>query len=200
MKQGKSKRLALGLGIVCIAILLSRLFSGTLDSLDQGVTSMKYRVRGESRIDSSIVILYLSGDDIASLGGIPLKRSYYALILDVLRDLGAKAVGVDVAFTEADQEHAEYDEILSTVVRGSGNVVLGGYFRALSAADSGATRLPHDFKYQAEQTAPFPSGAGLELPFGQLLGSATPETTSGTHPICRRPWGPGCPVATCPPK
>lgn len=172
MEQGKSKRLYLGIALVALAILLTRLFSGPLDAVEQAVTATRYHLRGESRIDSSIVILYLSGDDIASLGGIPLKRSYYALILDVLRELGARAVGVDVAFTEPDPEHPEYDEILSTVVRKSGNVVLGGYFRSLKGTDSGAVRLPADFMYHADRNISFPSGSALELPFGELLGSA----------------------------
>ncbi|HEY6191668.1 MAG TPA: sigma 54-interacting transcriptional regulator [Bacteroidota bacterium] len=178
MEQGKSKRFYLGIGLIVLALLLSRVLSGPFDALEESFTATKYHLRGESKIDSSIVILYLSGDDIASLGGIPLKRSYYALILDVLHDLGAKAVGVDVAFTEPDPEHPEYDEILSAVVRKSGNVVLGGYFRSLNAPDtgshgaSGISAIPSSIAYPPGREEPFPSGRGLELPFPELLKSS----------------------------
>ncbi len=175
MIRSNPKRLLLGFGVLAAAILLTHLLSGTFGELERSVTSAKYHVRGESQLDSSIVILYLSGDDIASLGGIPLKRSYYALILDVLHQLGAKAVGVDVAFTEPDLEHPEYDEILASVVQKSGNVVVGGYFRTLHAGDSkesDSSGLPAGFTYRSNLPMPFPRGGRLERPFPQLLNSA----------------------------
>ena len=175
MKQLNPKRLFLGFGVLAAAILLTHLLSGPIGALEQGMTSVKYHLRGESQIDSSVVILYLSGDDIASLGGIPLKRSFYALILDVLHQLGAKAVGVDVAFTEPDLEHPEYDEILSSVVRKSGNVVLGGYFRSLVPAGStgeDSSRLPGEMTYSPGRPVSFPRGGRLERPFPKLLEGA----------------------------
>jgi len=172
MEQAKSKPLYLGLGLICFALLLTLIFSGTFDAIEQGVTSAEYRLRGESTIDSSIVVLYLSGDDIASLGGIPVKRSYYALIFDVLRNLGARAVGIDIAFTEPDMEHPEYDDILSTVVGKSGNVVLSCYFRSLKEGGTTAGPVPLLFTYPVFPGAPFPVASRPDLPFSQLLNSA----------------------------
>src|SRR2546426_5288931 len=172
MEQGKSKPLYLGLGIIFFALLLTLIFSGTFDAIEQGVTSAEYHLRGESTIDSSIVILYLSGDDIASLGGIPVKRSYYALIFDVLRSLGARAVGIDIAFTEPDMEHPEYDEILSTVVGKSGNVVLSCYFRSLKEGGTTAGPVPPGLTYPTFPGAPFPEASRPDLPLSQLLNNA----------------------------
>jgi DNA-binding NtrC family response regulator len=91
-------------------------------------------------VDSSIVVLYFSGDDLSDLGGLPLKRNYYALVVEVLRELGASNVGIDIALTEPDREHQEYDRVLASTVRTAGNVVFGGYFR--SVVDSSTVSGP----------------------------------------------------------
>src|SRR5258708_9908139 len=126
-----SKYLLLGLGATIVSLCLSWLLSDRFDEIERGVTAAKYRLRGESKVDSSIVILYLSGDDITSLGGLPIKRNYYALIINVLHELHARFIGVDLAFSEHDREHPEYDELLARVIRESGNVVLSGYFHTI---------------------------------------------------------------------
>src|SRR5213593_31934 len=95
----------IGLGIAVAAFLLAIPLSGTFDALERDVLSLKYRSRGETPFDSSIVILYFDNDAIASLGGFPLKRHYYALAIDALHDLGASVIGVDVEFSQPDKEH-----------------------------------------------------------------------------------------------
>src|SRR6266404_8654429 len=100
-----SKYFLLGLAAMLGSLFLPWVLSDRFDELERGATAAKYRLRGESKVDSSIVILYLSGDDITSLGGLPIKRNYYALIINVLHELHARVVGVDLAFSEHDREH-----------------------------------------------------------------------------------------------
>src|SRR5437764_8908348 len=115
----RARHLFIGLGITVAGFLLTIPLSGMFDTLERDALSVKYHVRGETPFDSSIVILYFDNDAIAALGGFPLKRHYYALAIDALHDLGAAIVGIDVAFTEADREHPEYDQALCSVVEKS---------------------------------------------------------------------------------
>ncbi|HTK81939.1 MAG TPA: CHASE2 domain-containing protein, partial [Bacteroidota bacterium] len=131
MRQGLQSKLLAG-GIALAAIALSVLFSGAFGDMEQSVQGLKYRLRGESPVDSSIVVLYFDNPAIAKLGGLPLKRNYYALLIDALHDAGAKAIGVDIGLSDPDNEHPEYDQVLASVLRKSGNVVLSGYFQSIS--------------------------------------------------------------------
>ena len=158
-----------GVLIASVAFGLTLIFSDAFRSMDEGLLPLKYRVRGEVQIDSSIVILYLDNDAIAALGDLPLKRSYYALLFDVLHQLGAKVVGVDIAFTDHDDTQADYDQLLTSVVQRSGNVVLGSYFRS-HTSDTIERLLPDRFKYPV--AGDFQKGRNLELPFTELLASA----------------------------
>ncbi len=174
MNRHYIQRLLIGVGITVVAVVCLFVFSGIFSGLNRGVLDIEYRIRGESKIDSSIVILYLNNDDIASLGGFPIKRNYYALLLKALHDLGAKSVGVDISFTEPDREHPEYDNVLASVINESGNVVLTGYFRSVSPEEPTLNhRVPERFVYNIPQLPDMLRGKDLNLPFEDLLEHAS---------------------------
>jgi hypothetical protein len=172
------KYLLPGLAVTLASLLISWSLSDRFNELERGATAAKYRIRGESRVDSSIVILYLSGDDITSLGGLPIKRSYYALIINVLHELGARVVGVDLAFSEHDREHPEYDDLLARVMKESGNVVLSGYFHNFPehpaegehSGDSLVGRFT--IPVSSPEKSTIRGGRQLELPIPDLLNAA----------------------------
>lgn len=145
MNDGRAGLVKTGVGILLVVLLLSALVPALTGPIDRFLLNTWYSLRGEQPADSSIVVLYFTGDDIAALGGLPLKRNYYALIIDVLREAGAGQIGVDLAFTEPDREHEEYDRVLTSTVRSAGNVVFGGYFRSLTSGgdDAPADHRPH---------------------------------------------------------
>ena len=51
---------------------------------------------GEEIPDTNIVLIHINSDDIENLGGWPLKRSFYALILENLIDLKVRKIGLEV--------------------------------------------------------------------------------------------------------
>ncbi len=181
MSFAKHKHFFLGLGITLIAVLLSVILPDLFKRIDQGIVNEEYRLRGETKIDSSIVIIYFDNDDIAALGGLPLKRSYYALLLQVLRELNVRAVGIDIAFTETGNEHPEYEDLLATVVERNGNVILGGYFRSFSdiASQEYGTTIPPGFLYDSLPVIAWSRGNNPVLPASKLLKCA--KSVGHTH-------------------
>jgi DNA-binding NtrC family response regulator/CHASE2 domain-containing sensor protein len=147
---------SLGIGITLAALCITALLPAPFNEIEKIVLKADYRARGEYQADTSVIVLSLDNDDIAALGGLPLKRSYYALLVNALKDLGARAVGIDVAFTEKNTQFPEYDRLLASVVQRSGNVVLSAYFRSLQPGAEGT----------------WAEGNHLDLPYPELSASA----------------------------
>ena len=158
MKNILTKHFLIGTAAIVVALILSHFAYDIFAGADRAMQRQFYRVRGEQPVDSSIIILYFGNEDIAALGGYPLKRNYYALLVSALQDIGTSAIGFDIVFTSPDREHPEYDQVFAAVVKNSGNVVLSGYFGSLQHEEQTAT--------------PFPSGSNPEFPFSELRTSA----------------------------
>ncbi|MBI3194376.1 MAG: sigma 54-interacting transcriptional regulator [Ignavibacteriae bacterium] len=158
MKQYLSKHYFVGVAAIVVALLLAHLAYDIFSGANSALLRQFYGVRGEQPLDSSIVIVYFGNEDIAALGGYPLKRNYYALLVSALHEAGASAVGFDIAFTNPDREHPEFDNVFATVVKSSGNVVMSGYFGSLEDSETGSPS--------------FPIGSQPELPFSELRSSA----------------------------
>jgi adenylate cyclase len=73
------------------------------DSLD---TRFRYRPRSATPIDPRIVIVDIDQHSQEVLGKWPFSRIYFAKMLDVLHDDGAKVVAFDVTFSKPDQSAA----------------------------------------------------------------------------------------------
>lgn len=120
---------SLPLGIVLAWFVVSLLLIPLYQPLEDHLLSVKFRLRGERSIDSSLVVIYLDNEQVDALGGWPIRRSYYALMISALNDLGASVVGTDIFFQSKVLEYPEYDDLLVRVVRDAANVVLSGYFK-----------------------------------------------------------------------
>ncbi len=173
--MGKNLLIQIIVGVVASLFLIGLilLFPQLFSSLEENVLNSKFNLRGESKIDTSIVILYLDNDDINALGGWPLKRNYYALLINVLNELGAKVIGFGIALTETNQERPEYDDLLANVVLKNKNVVFSSYFKSISNEEPNLTsRLPEGVGYRLDPINRILSGEAINLPFEKLLTSA----------------------------
>lgn len=138
------------------------------------VLSAKYNLRGESRMDTSITLLYLDNNDITALGGWPLRRNYYALLVNVLSELNTKAIGLDIGLPEPNNDRPEHDDVLANVIKNSGNVVLVGNFKYVREGEPNLTsRPPERTGYKLTDKVNFLSGEDLSTPFPKLLDAAT---------------------------
>ena len=98
-KRPLMERLKVGMTTMLLWIAFYIFVPGFFAGVEKGLLPWKYAFRGESEVDSSVVIIALTGDDIDALGGLPIKRSYYALAVSALTDLGAGTIGIDLGLT-----------------------------------------------------------------------------------------------------
>ena len=144
-----------------VTLLLTLLLHGPLTSLEDGVTTLRYAVRGDRQADTNIVVVYI--DDAAiKVTGWPVRHNFHALMLRALTDLHVRAVGIEPVLEDKRDEYPEYDELLASVMKTSVPVVMTCYLDSL--ADS-------PFVQDGEGSFSFPGvtesavyGQGLHLP------------------------------------
>ena len=164
------------LGIALAAIALVAALQKPLGSVEDQFTSLKYRVRGTQPADTNIVIVYIDNEAIRTLGW-PVRRNFYALMINTLTAFQAKAVGVEIQFEDARlgyPEYPEYDNLLASVISSSKNTVLASYFDVVNGvADTAAMNapVPPQFSYPRVNGS-LPEGKGLHLPLQRFFEKA----------------------------
>ncbi len=135
-------------------------------AMESQVTGLKYALRGPVAPDSSIVLVYVDEGSVRALGW-PVRRNFYALMIRALADLQARAVGVEILFEEPQGDFPEYDELLGTVMRSSGTIVLPCYFERVGVpgGSAGSSGAPFRFPGVRESF----TASGLHLPLPSLL-------------------------------
>lgn len=162
------------IAVVLFHIILSKPFR----SLDNSFTDIQFLIRGESKIDSSIITLYIDNAIMDSLGRVPLKWIYYAQLIDALSDLGVKAIGIDIVFDKNSPDYPTQASWLVTAIRNSGRVCVGGIFNTIdipSKSDTIKTFTidePGLIKREKSDSLSLYFGGDLELPFPWLLKNA----------------------------
>jgi signal transduction histidine kinase/CheY-like chemotaxis protein/HPt (histidine-containing phosphotransfer) domain-containing protein len=144
----------------------------------RGVGDVVARLAAAERQYESVVTVDIDEVSLQQLrplvGGWPIKRDVYALVLDYLRESGVGAVGVDVVFADP----REGDERLAAAVRGNAAVVLAiagtrhAYEGGLEVAARGAAALQAGLPPATLGGAPafaWPSAVG---PHEALVGGA----------------------------
>ncbi len=160
---------ALFISLIVFSLEISK-FSPT-ENLNSLFYQLKFKLRPQKEIDSSIVFLYIDDSTIFSLGGYPLKRTYYALLIDLLTKLNVKAIAFNILLTERNPEYLDRDYLLVETTKKSGRVYLGGAFAKLekNGINSNAN-LPDKFLITSESKGiKFLSGSEFSAPFDELL-------------------------------
>jgi len=91
--------------------------------VNQIVETTFYQINGEQDVDSSIVIIKISDKDISALGGWPLKRSYYALLIDKLNKLKVSRIGLEVFLSDNNSNQEIYNSLIINEVKEKNNIV-----------------------------------------------------------------------------
>ena len=110
--------------IACIVIAILFLFSTIPSTFDSFIFSSLNKVTGEKQPDSSIVIIHITSQDIEQLGPWPLKRSYYALLINNLSNYDVKKIGLEIFLSSKFVSQAIYDNVLQREIVKGNNVVL----------------------------------------------------------------------------
>ena len=121
--HGKSK-LILKIFLLLIACLFLLLFKDVESGINKSVEGIYSSVAGEDRPDTNIVIIHISAEDIERVGPWPIKRSYYALLINSLTKLDVKKIGVEVFLSSRMVIQTIYDKLLQNEIEKSGRVVL----------------------------------------------------------------------------
>ena len=109
---------------IATALLLILLIPSLENGINRSVLFTFAHVRGEIQPDTNIVIIDISESDINNLGHWPVKRSYYALLINSLTKYGVKKIGLEVFLSAKYVTQTLYDNLLTNEIKKAGNVVL----------------------------------------------------------------------------
>lgn len=124
-----------------IALILVSDYLGLFEGIDLYLHDLSFRVRGPLEADKRIVIVAIDEKTLDALGRWPIRREYYAQLLDTAKE--ARVVGIDIIMAERSDD----DAILNSAILRHGSVVLPLYIEnrmavsypseALSFAETG---------------------------------------------------------------
>ena len=116
-------------------LLLLILCPNVRDFFDHNIEYAYAHIHGQVLPDTNIVIIDISSSDINSLGHWPIKRSYYALLVDKLSDFGVKEIGIEVFLSAKFVTQTLYDNLLTKEIERSGRVILSSVAGEVYSAD-----------------------------------------------------------------
>ncbi len=135
-KTGKifSNKKVLELASITLLFLFSLL--GAFSSFNRTTENAFTKITGQRSLDTAIAIIHINDNDIEKLGGWPLKRSYYALLISKLSSLGAAKIGVEVLLSNNAATQSIYNDLLDEEIKRSERVVVSSLILNDGAADS----------------------------------------------------------------
>jgi len=119
-----NKKIIVKIIIAALSIGLLFIVKPIPQNIDYTFSSMFTKITGEKHPDSSVIIIHISSDDIEQLGPWPIKRSYYALLIDNLTSLHEKKIGLEVFLSAKFASQSLYDNLLQKEINKNGSVVL----------------------------------------------------------------------------
>jgi len=146
-----------------------QLFKG----FENPIYNMKARFCRE-KVDSPVVLIQIDQESINFYNdnfGLawPWPRSLYARAIDYLHDSGAKAVGIDLIFSEPSVMGAEEDSIFATSVKNAGDVFFPLHFGSSTAGQRSVEHLSVPFPAGKITGFRFPSKKNVQAPIEELL-------------------------------
>ncbi len=146
-----------------------------LENLDSSFKQLKFTLRGQQQVDTSIIFLYIDDIAIHTLGGYPLKRSYYALLIDLLTQLNVKAIAFDILLLDKNPDYPERDNLLISTIEKSKRVYLGGSFTNFEKSTHDTlqpSKILQKFLISSnDKKLNFLKGSNFLAPFDELLQS-----------------------------
>lgn len=112
------------IAVVIFALLLAVSFDGVSSRFNRNFNNFFKDISGEEKADSNIFLIAINSEDIESLAGWPLKRNYYALLINKLRDYNPSVIGMEVFLSDNLYFQSVYNKLLNDVITQTGNVVL----------------------------------------------------------------------------
>ena len=128
----KEKRKLIVRGVVVFSIAVLLLLPSFESKIDKDFRNLMAYAGGKEEADTSIVLIGIDEFDIEKLGGWPLKRNYYALLINKLSALKVKVIGLEVFLSEGLSFQSVYNDVLKNEIEKSGKVILGSVAAGLT--------------------------------------------------------------------
>jgi DNA-binding NtrC family response regulator/CHASE2 domain-containing sensor protein len=117
-------RLFIKISFVILIASLIFLFPNLTGLVDSVIGDKFKTISGETIPDSNIVIIEINSADIEQIGPWPIKRSYYALLIQQLNKYKVNKIGIEVFLSTKFATQSIYDNVLVKEIEKSSNVVL----------------------------------------------------------------------------
>lgn len=121
--------------------LLSQLPSKVNESINDNLIDLQFKIRGSRNLSDKIEIIFIGDEDVKALNGWPITRDYYSYLIHILNVSGAKVIGLDILFDQADRNYPEYDEMLANLMNAARDVCLPVAFTDLVNATETSTQF-----------------------------------------------------------
>ncbi len=110
--------------LISATILSLMVFPALNEGINNTAQTAYSFTRGQLQPDTNIVIINISESDINKLEHWPIKRSYYALLINSLSKYKVKKIGLEVFLSAKFVTQTLYDNLLTQEIEKNGNVVL----------------------------------------------------------------------------
>ncbi len=114
----------LRLSVIFISAILLFVIPTLTQLINSNIESSFRSLSVDAGTDSNIVVIGINSSDILSLGGWPIKRSYYALLINYLTKYSPDKIGLEVFLSENVSTPDMYNTLLTDEIEKAGNVVL----------------------------------------------------------------------------
>jgi len=121
--------------LTAVSMLLLFLLQSSGRGINKSIENAFSIIRGQQQPDTNIVIIDITQNDIDNLGHWPLKRSYYALLINSLTKYNVKRIGLEVFLSAKFVTQTLYDNLLTREIQKSRRVVLSSVAGDLSYKD-----------------------------------------------------------------
>lgn len=118
------KQILIQIAIIVLVSLALIIFQDIRKTTDKGINTFFIKTRGELNPDTNIVLIHFSNEDIAQIGPWPIKRNYYALLINQLSNLGVKNIGIEIFLSSRFTTQSVYDNLLKNEIEKSRIVIL----------------------------------------------------------------------------
>ncbi|MFH1778791.1 MAG: CHASE2 domain-containing protein, partial [Candidatus Omnitrophota bacterium] len=115
-----------GLYLLGIVVLLLLSYFKVFENFELQTLDLRFKLRPPLKVNPDIVIIEIADDSINELGRWPFDRGYHAVLIDCLRQVGARAVVFDILFSD---ETAQDQELIEATEKAKGLVYYPIAFR-----------------------------------------------------------------------
>ncbi|MBI9072070.1 MAG: sigma 54-interacting transcriptional regulator [Melioribacteraceae bacterium] len=118
------------IAVIFITILITNLNS----TINKSFENFVQRSFGETEIDSNIVVIEITQNDIDKLGGFPIKRNYYALLLKKLNDQNPKVAGFEIFLSPKNHQQSIYNDVLLNQIKNFPCIVFSNFIDSIDTS------------------------------------------------------------------